>query len=560
MKSTKPQKPLALLSVTDKSGLADFARGLAESAGLRIVSTGGTFKTLKQANVACWPIEKITGVKEFLDGRVKTIHPKVAAGILARLNKQHERQLRARHIQRITLVCVNLYPFAQTVKKPGATFDEIIEQIDIGGILLLRAAAKNHADGVVVVCDPADYDLVLEAYRADGGPNDEFRLELAQKAMQLTATYDAIIAEYLARQLDIDLTFLALRGDKVLRKPENNYQGRSVLCQNILAEPDLLAWSNWTIVAGNPGHINICGGDSALRVMCRLAEAFRRNFGRVPFIAIACKHGNPCGLGVDWVEPARAVQRCMTGDKDAVMGAEVMTNFEVDAETSIWIHVVSDDIRDQVGRPYWGADVVFAPSFTSAGRSLLNTRSPERHLLANPALLDPQLPSQRYEIRPVRGGALIQGAADFIFDSRKVSEWIGGELSGDDLATLLVAWAVAWEGVSNSVVLAKNLQLIAAGLGQQDRRGATKLALMRAADAGHDVAGSMFASDGFFPFAFSATGSALLEATELLCDAGCCGGVVPADGKRWQEVRQFFFAKQMIVAALESQYRGFAKH
>lgn len=557
----KEVKPRAIISVTDKTGVADLARGLVER-GYEIVSTGGTYKHLREQGVKCLKIEAVTGVREFLDGRVKTINHKVAAGILAKRISDHLAQLRVRHIRTIDIVVCNLYEFAKAVAS-GKTHDEIIEAIDIGGIVLLRAAAKNYDQGLVVMSDPADYERLLEALRQGNGTIDEaLRQEFATKVFLLTAMYDATIWQYLSGLNGHGGKALLLSPVRELRKPENGDQGKSVMSRNLmLPDDDPLAWHRWHFVAGNPGHVNLCGADSALRVMCRLAEACRRNFRQVPKIAIACKHGNPCGLGASFESSDEALELCMTGDGDAVMGSEIMVNFELSGEQAIRIHAVLERWRTKVGRNLWGADVICAPNYTEAAKTLLTLRANERHLLANPALSDPVMSKQDVEIRPIRGGALVQGAANFVLRFDEVKEMLGSpRFDRDAWLTVLIAWVVAWEGVSNSVVLAKNRQLIGTGLGQQDRRGAAKLALLRASDAGHDVSGSIIGSDGFFPFAEAAPDSNLPEAIEMLADAGCIGVVVPADGKRWQEVKAFIEKRGLIGVILDASHRGFAKH
>jgi len=350
-----PPKPLALISVSDKTGL-EFVAGALVDLGYEVVSTGGTHKAISGASIPCLPIEKVSGVREFLDGRVKTLGHRVSAGILAkRSSRKHMQQLRRRGIRPVDVIVVNLYQFAQTVAKPGATHDEIIEQIDIGGVTLLRAAAKNYGSGVIVIGDPADYTELITALQ-QGEVSEEQRMKWAMKAFRQTTIYDATIWQYFTGFFGTPGRAMFLEPVRDLRKPENGYQGKSVLCRDLLAPADdPLAWPNWHFVEGNPGHVNLCGADSALRVMCRLAEAFRRNFnGRVPFIVVAAKHGNPCGVGVDWDDPNLAIERAMAGDKDAVMGAEVMCNFVVDGEQAIRIHTVLKKMREKVKRDLWG--------------------------------------------------------------------------------------------------------------------------------------------------------------------------------------------------------------
>lgn len=557
--TSEPPKLQALISVTDKTGVVQLARALVQ--WFAIVSTGGTYAAIKNGGVKCRQVARVTGFPECFDGRVKTIHPKILGGILARRIAKHEKQLKRFEIGRFRIVVVNLYDFMKKALDPNATQQEIVESIDIGGVLLLRAAAKAYAEGVIVVCDPADYSAVIDAIDEHGNIPDELRLHLAQKAFQLTATYDAAICQYLGKLCGLTMRSIFLEHVHTLRKAENDDQGTALVLATAASKSDPLAWRNWTYTSGNLGSVNLCGGDSTLSIMCRLAEAFRKYFDKVPHIVIACKHGNPCGLGVDWDDKGLAIERAMFGDPVAVMGAEIMANFTFTGEEAAFVNTVPKRAWATVGRKLWGPDVIFTAGYSQIAESLLTTRDPERHLMTNPALADPFMSPEPEMRRPIRGGEIIQGAPTFIFHPSATQEWIGdfGTVSRDDIATLLIAWVVAWEGVSNSITLAKDLMLIGAGLAQQDRRGATKLAFTRAEDAGHSVEGAWWASDGFLPFAKAVAGG-LPETPEMFFKAGCRGGVVPADGRRWIEVREFLKESGMTVAILDKSHRGFRKH
>ncbi len=564
-KPKPPPKPRALITVFNKDGIVEQAAGLVD-AGFEIISTGGTFKTLIDGGVPCIPVTRITNFPECFDGRVKTINPMILGPILAMTTKEHEVQMYKLKMQRISVVFVDLYPFVETLTKEGVTHADIIEKIDIGGILLIRAAAKNADCGIVIVCDPADRGRVIAEIKKHGEVSPELRQELQSKAFRVSALYDAAIHAYLEqRRTGNIVTFEMHEQIRECRKAENDDQGPAIMMKKVGydLDSDPLAWPNWTVVNGNPGYINWADGDETLKVICRLAEAFRRNFpGRkVPFITIACKHGNPCGVGVSWKNRSDSIVRAMFGDPTAVMGAEVMTNFHITGQEAAVIHVVPKDAWQKVGRKYWGPDVVFAPSFNSAAESLLSAREPQRHLVANPALEDPQMAPEEFVSRPIRGGKLRQKTPTFVFDKKKVATWVNArEFSDDELATLLIAWVVGWCGVSNSVVLAKDLMLIGTGLGQQDRRGAFKLAVIRAQDAGNDPTESFGASDGFLPFAENIDGKGLPEAAEQLVAIGCRGIVVPADGNRLQEVKAYLEQHGITAAMVDRIHRGFAKH
>ena len=251
----------------------------------------------------------------------------------------------------------------------------------------------------------------------------------------------------------------------------------------------------------------------------------------------------------------------MFGDPTAVMGSEVMTNFVITGQEAAVMHVVPKRAWRQVGRDFWGPDVIYAPAFNEIAESLLTTRKTDRYLVANPALANPTMPPYEYSLRQIRGGWLRQKAPTFILNLDNIQELIGKKrLARDEKVTLLIAWVVAWEGVSNSATLAKNLMLIGTGLGQQDRRGAFILALLRAETAGHNPEGSFWGSDGFVPYARRKEQGDPPEPVESMIEKGCIGGVLPADGKNWPEVRALLEESGMFVAAVGAEHRGFKRH
>ncbi|MBI2051131.1 MAG: hypothetical protein HYT31_05050 [Parcubacteria group bacterium] len=340
---------------------------------------------------------------------------------------------------------------------------------------------------------------------------------------------------------------------------ENRDQSPAFVCSD--GSDDPLALHQFAVVSGTPGYINMADCDRALQVLCLMHEALKRQFpGKFPFIAIACKHGNPCGAAIDWRDPVVAVFKAMDGDPSAVMGAEVMVNFPVTGEVAEIIYLIPDHLQDSVGRKFWGPDVVFAPAFDDEAVALLGKRE-KRRLLVNPALGQPFMPRYEWVLRPARGGPLCQRAPVYVFGDGGI-DWAfdRSTLSSDDLATIILAWAVAWRSNSNCVVLARDLKLIGPGVGQQDRRFCCKLGIERAKAAGHTTTGSFFASDAFFPFATRNRDSDPPDGPELLFEAGCRGGVVQADGVRLAEVKAFFAEHKMRVAFIPSDHRGFSNH
>ncbi|MFA5021126.1 MAG: hypothetical protein WC517_03645 [Patescibacteria group bacterium] len=559
----KPPQKWALLSVFCKKNIVPFAQALI-ALDYKIVSSGGTAKHLAAAGIAVTDVAKITGYPPILGHRVVTLHPKIHGGILAKL--EHEAELRQLRMHRFSLVCVDLYPVWEALTDPNATISQVAEFTDIGGPTMIRGAAKNFENGVTVICDPADRTRVIIQLCEQDEVSSELRQELASKVFNLMARYDAAIYHFLAKDDPQRTIFSAMQPVSMMRKGESDIQSPAFLCRDLMAADHPLAWPNWEKVASNPGYVNLCGGDRTLWLMCRLIETFRRNFnGKVPHIAIACKHGNPCGLGVDWDDPCVALKKAMRGDPDAVMGSEVMVNFLITSEAAIWLNTVPEELRSKVGRSSWGPDVIFAPSFADSAKNLLTSRKQSRVLLANQLLYNPGWPLRKLVVRPVLGGALVQPAPNFVLEPAIIDECVGfgwEALTVEEKTNLIIAWSVAWEGVSNSATLVNDQMLLSAGLGQQARHTAFWLTIERAKMADHQdlLAGSSAGSDGFFPFAQSKPGSKSLEATEMLQRIGCRSVVVPADGERWQEVRQFLLDSGIKVVAVNRKSRGFSQH
>lgn len=468
----------ALISVSDKSGIADFAKAL-DGLGVEILSTGGTAKTLEEAGVPVTRVESRTQAKEILGGRVKTLHPKIHGGILAvRDNPEHSEQMKENGIEPIDMVVVNLYPFEQTVAKPGVSFEEAIENIDIGGPAMVRAAAKNHRY-VTVITDPADYPAVTEELKSSGGTvSGETNLLLAQKAFRLTAGYDAAISGFLSPRkekgafpdkLTINLT---KRAD--LRYGENPHQNGAFYTEADTGEPCV---SNARQIQGKTLSLNnIYDTDSAFE----LAKEFDPEEDGAACVIV--KHNNPCGVALA-EKPADAFLRAKECDPVSAFGGIVAMNREMDKETA-------RHIADMF------VEVVIAPGFSEECVKILSEKQNLRVL---------ETPSIRrggggtvYDVKKVAGGALIQdrdSAADS--DLESATSPTRRKPSPEEIADMRFAWKVCKHVKSNAIVFAKGRATVGIGAGQMSRVDSVKLAAMKAQNS---TDGCVMASDAFFPF------------------------------------------------------------
>ena len=460
----------ALLSVSDKRGLVPFARDLV-ALGWEIVSTGGTAEALRREGLPVVPVEDVTGFPEMMDGRVKTLHPKVHGGLLARRGHAgDEASLRAHGITPIDLVAVNLYPFRETVARAGTTFEEAVEQIDIGGPSMLRSAAKNHA-AVIVVVDPDDYPPVIAALRAGGLPGDQ-RRALAAKVFAHTAVYDAAIHGYLeGKPGDPPATLaLVLERRQALRYGENPHQRAALYASN---EPDgvrALRQLHGKELSFN----NLMDIDAAATAVAPWTER--------PACAII-KHTTPCGVALG-TTPAEAYTRALATDRTSAFGSVIAFNTRVD-------RVAADAMRDLF------VEVVVAPGVDEgaleAFRAKKNLRVVE---------LPPPAEGPAWDFKRVRGGFLVQdrcsprmatSEATWTVVTRRAptaAEW----------RDLRFAWAAVGSIKSNAILLARDEASIGIGAGQMSRVDSAFLAVHKARSEGHDTRGAVLASDAFFPF------------------------------------------------------------
>lgn len=458
----------ALVSVSDKSGLVEFAKGLKKH-GVTIISTGGTAKTLSEAGIEVLKVSEVTGFPEILDGRVKTLHPKIHGGLLARREEPaHMGQLAEHEIEPIDMVVVNLYPFQETIQKPGVTFEEAIENIDIGGPSMIRSAAKNMA-AVAVVVNPARYgEILTEMDKNDGVVANETRRDLAREAFRLTADYDEAIYEFLEEDHDFP-PLLKLVFEKVsdLRYGENPHQ-RAAYYRDELAGPGALVFAQ-PLHGQSLSFNNILDFDAAWK----LVNEFDR-----PSAAVI-KHNNPAGVCVA-ENAGEAFKRAFGADSLSGFGGVVAINRPVEA-----------DLAKSLVEPF--LEGIIAPGFDEQALEILTAKKNLR-LLAMP---EAEYVAEVRDIKRVQGGILIQEAdtqTESLDDMKVVTTIMPTE---DDWRDLIFAWRVAKHVKSNAIVLASEMTTVGIGAGQMSRVDATSLAVKKAGD---DVEGTVLASDAFFPF------------------------------------------------------------
>ena len=486
----------ALVGVSDKSGLLELATGL-HAAGVEIVSTGGTAKTLADAGVPVTPVEQVTGFPESFDGRVKTLHPRVHAGLLAdTTNPAHVAQLEDLEIAPFDLLVVNLYPFVKTVAS-GASAAECVEQIDIGGPAMVRAAAKNHGS-VAVVVDPARYDWVLEQVAA-GGFTLADRQALAADAYRHTASYDIAVASWMGSAFGTE-EFPTWAGASwtrrsVLRYGENPHQKAALYAQN----DGSTGLATATQLHGKEmSYNNFIDADAAWRAA---------HDHDAPCVAII-KHANPCGIAVSPVDIADAHRKAHACDPASAFGGIIAANREVTVA-----------MAEQVADIF--TEVVVAPAYADGAVEVLARKKNIRILLAEPPRRG------GVELRPVSGGLLLQTLDTLAAEGDDPAKWTlatGTPLDEAGLADLAFAWRACRAVKSNAILLAADGATIGVGMGQVNRVDAARLAVTRAGDR---VPGSVAASDAFFPFP---------DGLEVLLDAGVRAVVQPGGSVRDAEV------------------------
>jgi phosphoribosylaminoimidazolecarboxamide formyltransferase / IMP cyclohydrolase len=487
----------ALLSVSDKRGLVDFARGLAEL-GVEIVSTGGTARELSAAGIATRAIEDYTGFPEILDGRVKTLNPRIYAGLLAvRSNAQHVATLAEHDIEPIDLVCVNLYPFEQTAARRGATDEEVIEDIDIGGPTLIRASAKNHAFAAVVV-RPESYDAVLDELRESGGHlSEQTREALALEAFSYTARYDAAIARWFAER-DEDFPVLYVRAyEKTLDLAygENPHQ-RAAYYQQSGSRTDLLSMVS-KLHGRDLSFNNLLDLDSARRAL----EEFE-----VP-AAVIVKHNNPCGVAVA-PDVEQAFELALATDPLSAFGGIMAFNRRV-----------TRALAEKLGSMF--VELVFAPGYDDDALEVLCGKESLR-ILENQERRT--WPIGEHDVKRVRGGLLVQDRDQDLELRDEMTVVTERRPTDKEWEDLLFAWKVCKHVRSNAIVLAKGLATAGIGAGQMSRVDSVRIAVEKARTP---LDGAAMASDAFFPFA---------DGPEVAIEAGVRAVIQPGGSRRDPEV------------------------
>lgn len=459
----------ALVSVSDKTGLVDFVKGL-QAAGWEIIATGGTQKLLEDSGVKTIGISEVTGFPEICDGRVKTLHPKVHGGLLARRDEpSHLQALQENGIEFIDLVCVNLYPFRETIAKEGTTMAEAIEKIDIGGPSMLRSAAKNYND-VTVVCDPADYDTILAEINATGNTTLETRLQLSAKAYTHTAQYDCCIATYMREKAGLnEKLFLEFDLKQGLRYGENPHQSAKFYAST-KAIPFSLA-SGKQLQGKEMSYNNIQDANAALNI----ARDFQQPF------CVALKHMNPCGAAVaETIE--EAWQKAYEADTVSIYGGIVICNRTITKEIALGM------------KPIF-LEIVIAPDFTDEAMEIFATKKNLRVIQVD---MTPSTEAIDQYVS-VNGGLLVQHLDTQI--ETITADMCATKVQPDaaTLADMQFGWNIVKHVKSNAIVVVKNGQTLGVGAGQMNRVGSAEIAMKQAHAAGV-TEGLILASDGFLPF------------------------------------------------------------
>jgi phosphoribosylaminoimidazolecarboxamide formyltransferase/IMP cyclohydrolase len=489
---------LALLSVSDKTGLIDFARSLVEEFGFEIVSSGGTAKAIQAAGLPVTKVADYTGSPEILGGRVKTLHPRIHGGILARRDvPQDVADLEANNIRPFDLVAVNLYPFEQTIAKPDVTLAEAVEQIDIGGPAMIRAAAKNFAH-LTVLCEPVMYESYLQELRQQGEASWQFRAACAQKAFWHTSNYDRAIASFLGRQASVGVHSSALSqelpqsftisGKQVqsLRYGENPHQPAAWYQTGTTAT----GWAAATKLQGKElSYNNLVDLEAARRIIAEFTDT--------PAATII-KHTNPCGTALGNTI-SEAYEKAFDADPVSAFGGIVALNRPLDAATAIALTKTF-------------LECVVAPECEPEAREILASKSKVRILTL------PELGMGAKEaVKVIAGGFLVQAADEIVANTNQWQMVTDKQPSSAQLAELLFAWKVCKHVKSNAIVVTRDRTTIGVGAGQMNRVGSVQIAL---AQAGEKAKGAVLASDGFFPFDDSVKTAAAAGITAIVQPGG----------------------------------------
>lgn len=491
----------ALISVSDKTGIVELAKEL-EALGIEIISTGGTYKKLKEEGVKAIEISELTGFPECLDGRVKTLHPKVHAGILAmRNNQNHMEQLKELCVDTIDFVIVNLYPFKQTILKENVKREEAVENIDIGGPTMLRSAAKNYQD-VTVITDPKDYAKVLRELKENGNVSLDTKFYLMNKVFEHTANYDAMICKYLKEErkdesLPKELT-LTYEKVQEMRYGENPHQIGALYKEVGKCEGSLTIAKQLNGKELSFNNINDTNG--ALELLKEFDEP----------TVVACKHGNPCGVGSS-SDIYEAWKKAFEADKTSIFGGIVVVNREI-----------TEKMANEMKEIF--LEVIVAPAYEEKALEILKQK-PNLRILLLPSITVKQ-PEGSYDIKKINGGIILQTIDSKLLDNYEVVT--NRKPTEKELEDMLFTWKIVKYTKSNGIVLGKDKQSIGIGPGQVNRIWATKQSIEHANELiGEGITkGAVLASDAFFPFS---------DCVEAAHEAGITAIIQPGGAKRDQE-------------------------
>lgn len=479
----------ALISVSDKTGVAEFAKSLHEL-GYEILSTGGTKKALEAEGLPVISVSEVTGFPEILEGRVKTLNPMIHGGLLAKFGEpSHKEQMEQHGIQPIEIVCVNLYPFQQTIAKPDVTVEEAIENIDIGGPAMLRASAKNH-EYVTVVVDPVDYETVLAQLRMEGTVDQKVKRKLAAKVFRHTAAYDAMIAGYMTELAEeetpekLTVTYELKQG---LRYGENPHQKAAFYRKPLGSEFSI---ANAQQLHGKElSYNNINDAEAAIQIVKEFSEP----------AAVAVKHMNPCGVGVG-SNVYDAFSKAFAADPVSIFGGIIALNREVDAETAKKLYEIF-------------LEIIIAPSFSAEALEILQGKKNLRLLTISFA----DKKNSEKKLTTIEGGLLAQDFDGFSLDEAEVSVPTKREPTEEEWNALKLGWKVVKHVKSNAIVVTNNEMTLGVGAGQMNRVGAAKIALEQ---AGQKANGAALASDAFFPMDDTVEAAAKAGITAIIQPGG----------------------------------------
>ncbi|MEH7122519.1 bifunctional phosphoribosylaminoimidazolecarboxamide formyltransferase/IMP cyclohydrolase [Bacillus sp. JJ1773] len=482
-------KKRALISVSDKSGVAEFAKALSEL-GFEILSTGGTKTALEEIGLPVTGVSDVTGFPEILEGRVKTLNPFIHGGLLAKFDEpSHKKQLEEHQIQPIHVVCVNLYPFQQTIAKPDVTVEDAIENIDIGGPAMLRASAKNH-EYVTVVVDPSDYETVLSQLKQNGEVEKETRRKLAAKVFRHTAAYDAMIAEYMTKLANVEVPeklTVTYELKQSLRYGENPHQKASFYRKPLGSEFSI---ANAEQLHGKElSYNNINDADAALQIVKEFTEP----------AAVAVKHMNPCGVG-SGETVYDAFTKAFAADPVSIFGGIIAFNREVDKETAQKLYEIF-------------LEIIIAPSFSKEALEILTGKK-------NLRLLTVPFSKQNKEevkLTSIEGGLLIQDFDQYTLDHAEITIPTKRQPTEEEWKALKLGWKVVKHVKSNAIVVNNAEMTLGIGAGQMNRVGAAKIGLEQ---AGEKANGAAMASDAFFPMDDTVEAAAKAGITAIIQPGG----------------------------------------